>query len=197
MEATERDDELFNPYAPPESDLTAPRTSVREEAGDGLWREGNLLVMSKAAWLPDRCIRCNRPPAVRLDRNLRWHRPWIYLALLIHVLLYLVIALFTVKTARVRVPLCAEHNRARWARIVIGWIVLFAGIAFFPLAFSDPELVFLISLAPLTILVGLLVLLIGRHPIPPKKIDDQHVWLKKVSPEILADLPDAPFYLRP
>jgi hypothetical protein len=197
VEATERDDEPFNPYAPPESDLTAPRASVREEAGDRLWRAGNLLVMSKAAWLPDRCIRCNRPPAVRLDRNLRWHRPLIYLALLIHVLLYLVLALFTVKSARVRVPLCAEHNRARWARIVIGWGIVFLAFFLVQQGLTDPEWIYLVSLAPLVFLVGLLVLLIGRHPIPPKKIDDRHVWLKKVSPEILADLPDAPFHLLP
>jgi hypothetical protein len=194
MEATDRDDELFNPYAPPESDLWAPRADPRD-AGDGLWRAGNLLVMSKTSWLPDRCIRCNGEPFVRLDRTIRWHRPVIYLALLIHALLYLLIALLAVKTARVRVPLCAEHNRARWIRIAIGCVILVLAFVSFSAGLNDPELAYLISLTPILFLTGLLVLLIGRHPIPPRKIDQHHVWLKKVSPEILAELPEAPLEL--
>src|SRR4051794_32771399 len=52
-DALENDPE-FNPYSAPKVDAAAMRP------GHGtIWREGKLLVMSKGAELPARCVKCN------------------------------------------------------------------------------------------------------------------------------------------
>ena len=62
--------EPINPYAAP---LGKPFLDVdNAEAGEGVWRDGNLLVVQKGAALPDRCIRCNAPAeGRRLHRQVR------------------------------------------------------------------------------------------------------------------------------
>lgn len=101
----------FNPYAAPEAEI-APGKYAPE--GGGAWRDGNLLVMSRDAELPDRCIKCNLPAhGYTLKRNLSWHAPW----------------WFHCKTARVFIPLCERHRRRRIRGIIVGWGLFVLGMA--------------------------------------------------------------------
>lgn len=186
----------FNPYAPPESEVTGLAGSVYAPAVTGdVWRSGTVLVMTKDAALPDRCVRCNRPAQVRLPRKLSWHRPWIYLTILISILVYLVIALVARKKARVEVPLCSEHERQRKNRLGTGWIVVLCSMLLGAVGLGSPDHLWLLGVAPFTLLAGLIFVTAVSQPVTPKKIDDHHVWLRKVSPEFLADLPRAPGHL--
>ena len=50
----------FNPYAAPVTDITRPALEGE------IWRDGKVLVMTRQAWLPDRCVKCNAPTTYRL-----------------------------------------------------------------------------------------------------------------------------------
>jgi len=183
----------FNPYAPPESDLSVPPTAPG--ASDDVWRAGTVLVMTKTAELPDRCVRCNRPAEVRLRRKLSWHRPFLYLTILISILVYLVIALIVRKRAEIHVPLCSEHDRERRKKLKIAWAVILGSLLIGALGFTSQDLVLLVVLGLMIFVVGLFLVSNATQPVVPKKIDESHVWLKKISPAYLADLPPAPSYL--
>ena len=76
----------FNPYAAPRADVSFGRTPAGDDAG--VWKSGKLLVMTKDAALPDRCVRCNQPAdGPRLRRNLSWHPAAWYVLLAISPLL--------------------------------------------------------------------------------------------------------------
>lgn len=184
----------FNPYAPPAAQLLPAGPRFLNE--DGLWREGNLLVMQKGAELPDRCLRCNAPaPGKRLKRTLSWHPGGWYLLVLFNLIIYLVVALCVRHTAKVAAPFCEMHRAKRRRAIAAGWIGSLGGIAlaiFGGQAFggSDSALGICIMLGLVVFLVSLIGGVIASQYLVPKRIDKHFVWLKKVSPEFLAPLPE-------
>ena len=173
-----------NRYAP-------PRAAVEDrDAAGQMWREGKLLVLSKDAHFPDRCIKCNAPSVAPMRRcPVTWHSPWWYLLLFLAVLLYAIVAMIVQKRAVFFVGLCARHQkRVLWGR-VIGWgglavELLLVGAALVAID-SDYALVALALLAPwliATIVVNRLVL--------AQRIDDRYVRLKGCGPEFLRSLPE-------
>ncbi len=182
----------FNPYEAPKTDLLIPR-----EIGEvGVWRDGALLVMSKDAELPDRCIKCDAPAeGWRLKRKLSWHPPAYYLLILLHVVIYVIVALIIRNKATLYIPLCPEHRRKRRRSIAIAWALCLTGIGAFVTGISgqgrmqDTITPFLLAGGALTFLAGLICAIPASQTVTPKKIDKQYVWLKKVSPELLAGLP--------
>lgn len=59
-----------------------------------MWREGDVLVCTPGANLPPRCIKCNAPADMPSRRYIfHWHHPVIYLALLMGVLPYVILAI--------------------------------------------------------------------------------------------------------
>lgn len=108
-----------DPYAPPQAQqVAAPASSER----GGFWSDGKRLVMHRDARLPDRCLRCNRPATTRLKKTLHWHHPAIYLVILLHILIYAIVALIVRKKLPTEVPLCDRHaSRRRWG-IGLSWL---------------------------------------------------------------------------
>jgi hypothetical protein len=178
----------FNPYEAPKSDV-APRAPFLE-AGDGLWRDGPLLVMRKDAELPDRCVKCNTPAeGRRLRRNLSWHPGAWYLLVLVSLPIYVIVALIVRKTARIEVGLCADHRARRRRAIAVGWALSLAGFGMIIYGASvNRGDVALIGVVPL--LAGLIFGLIGSQTVVASRIDKNLVWLKKVHPSFLAELRD-------
>jgi hypothetical protein len=183
-------EDVFNPYAPPESDLAGPAAGDAPD-GEGIWRSGSLLVMEKGARLPNRCIRCNQPASTRLSRKLSWHRPLIYLTLVIHLFVYLIIALIARKRARIEVPLCDEHARKRRWAVGISVTMLVLSVVFAGLAIVDDQVGLFVSLW-WVILLFIILTAVSARTVAPKKIDDHHIWLKKISPAYLSAFPTAP-----
>ena len=58
-----------------------------------------MLVLHKQAPLPDICLKSNLPATRRLKRNLQWHHPAVYLALLVNLIVYVVVAMIVQKRA--------------------------------------------------------------------------------------------------
>ncbi|MBV8555365.1 MAG: hypothetical protein JO116_07360 [Planctomycetaceae bacterium] len=181
----------FNPYAPPRADVSFGRTPAGDDAG--VWKSGKLLVMTKDAALPDRCVRCNQPAdGLRLRRNLSWHPAAWFLLLAISPLLYIIVALIVRKTAKIEVGLCEEHRARRRRAITMGWLVSLAGIALMlglGVAVPDQYTGMGILIGVVILFIGILYGVIGAQVTPPKRIDKRFVWLSRVSPDYLAQLP--------
>jgi hypothetical protein len=180
----------FNPYAPPKADLS----SGPEPESNGVWRDAALLIMTKQASLPDRCLKCNQPAGGwTLKRKLSWH-PWYWFLLIFfcNVIIYVIVALVVRQTAVVLVPLCEDHRRRRRRAITVGWILGLAGVGAMVIGGSSQDEAF----AGIFMLVGLVLFIVGAiygivgaQTAVPQKIDKRFVWLKKVHPDFLAGLP--------
>jgi hypothetical protein len=183
--------ENFNPYAAPEAGVSSQHVASVKDEGRGVWQDGKTLVMVKIARLPSRCVKCNEPTDYRLRRSLSWIHPALYI-LLISPLIFIIVALIVRKTAKIEVPLCDEHREKRNRIILIGWIIALAGLAVcFTPAFLGEDYAMAILLGIVMILAGLIV---GNNSqvVVPKKINDSHVWLSKVCPAYLDQLPWLP-----
>jgi hypothetical protein len=180
----------FNPYAPPSADdILEPYVP---DAG-GLWRDGSLLVMTKTARLPDRCLKCNMPAGGwTLRRRLSWHPPAYYLLFFFcNVIIYIIVALIVRKTATVYVPLCEIHRQRRRRAIILGWILSLAGLGIVVAGgSSDAEYSGAVIFGGLILTLGAIIGgIIGSQVGAPRRIDDRFVWLKKVDPAFLGELP--------
>lgn len=156
---------------------------------DTIWRSKSVLVMTKEALLPDRCVKCNAPTTDRLKRKLSWHHPAIYLTILASILVYFVIALVLRKSATVNIGLCDDHAKARRQSLTITWILGILGVLCFPVAGVFEDVIIM--------LVGILLLLataiygtVTLRVVVPTRIDNQFVWLKGINPNYLQEFPE-------
>jgi hypothetical protein len=176
----------INPYAPPQEYL-----SGRPECAElDIWRDGSVLVFHVNAVLPDRCVKCNVPAnGLRLPRRLSWHHPAWYLLILLHLLIYIIVALCIRKTARVELGICKRHLARRRVSIGIAWAMLLGSIGAIWLGIAyDWPLIGMIGL--FMILASLIFAIVISRIVVPKKIDDSFVWLKGVDREYLARFPE-------
>lgn len=153
-----------------------------------IWRDKSTLVMTKQAFLPSRCIKCNEPTGERLQRKLTWHHPAIYLTILVSILVYAVIAMVLRKSATVELGFCDEHLAKRNKHLMITWALGIAGVLSFPFGgyLEDVN----------TIIIGILLLgataiygIVTLRVVIPTKIDDHFVWIKGVNAEYLQQFP--------
>ncbi len=159
--------------------------------GSGVWRDKSVLVMSKDAQLPNRCIKCNEPTNGRLKRKLTWHHPAIYILILIAWLVYLIVALIVRKRATVGVGLCEEHCAKRRKNLLITWSLVLLGVAGFILAMIEEDGTYAL-IGALLLLSGIIYGIVFARIVAPSKIDDKFVWLKGVNKDYLNLLPQWP-----
>jgi hypothetical protein len=154
----------------------------------GVWRDRATLVMTKDAQLPDRCVKCNVPTTGRLRRRLSWHHPAIYLIILVALLIYLIVAMVTRKSATVELGLCEEHLAKRRRNIMISWGLSLLGLAGLILGavIEDGTVAFLGFLA---LVAGIIFAIVAVRLVTPAKIDDKYVWLRGVNQDYLNELP--------
>ena len=139
-------------------DCTPVVASLASSAGIGIanspiYRKGKLLVMSKAAALPDRCVKCNEPAeGQRVRRNLTWHDPLLYLLVVPGLLFYIILAFNMRKEATIYIGLCKNCLRRHQWRTGIAWATLIGGGA---LAFGGVVLIRPMGMYPWAPLAGL------------------------------------------
>lgn len=153
-----------------------------------IWRDKSVLVMTKEALLPNRCVKCNEPTGERLKRKLTWHHPLIYLTILISILVYAVIAMVLRKTATDNLGFCEEHLNARRRNLAITWFVGIVAVLCFPLAamFEDGRMV---AIGGLLLLATAIYGIVTLRVVIPTKIDEHFVWLKGINPDYLQEFP--------
>jgi len=184
----------FNPYAAPQvtDEMTQPTS---QDSPVGVWRKGNLMVMHKSAVLPNRCVKSNEPAERQLQRKLSWHHPAVYLALLLNLLIYLILALALGKKVVIHVGLSDRWFAKRRRAILIGWSLVLASVASLVCGFfADPNWApaFIIASLPL-FFIGVFWGLLGARMVYAKKIDANYIWLGGVHASFLETLPPWPY----
>lgn len=158
----------------------------------GIWRDGKTLVMTKEAFLPDRCVKCNGPAnGYRLRRRLSWHEPILYAVIVIAALLYVILALALSKRATVEFGLCPDHVRRRRNLMLTGWVLFLLGLIIPVAAFAYEYL--LIGLLGIFLFFGSIIwLTIAYRVANVKRIDDRYVWLTGINEQFLMQFPPIP-----
>lgn len=176
-----------NPYAPSRASLAG--AAVAPAGGGGTWRDGAVLVMSRDASLPPRCIRCNEPAQEPTkNRKVYWHSPWLYLLLILNLLIYAIVAAIVRKKANVAPGLCYAHKKRRRIGIAIAWTLLLGGVALLSLGVAGGESAGIAG-GTLLILVALLVSISVTRILRATRIDAQYIRLKGCGPEFLDSIP--------
>jgi hypothetical protein len=185
----------FNPYAAPPilAEQILPNGMFADE-NEGLWRQGDLLVIRKGARLPPRCLKSNEPARRYLRRNLTWVPAWVYLLILVNLLICVIVSMVLQKKATINIGLSDEWFSRRRRNTLLAWgIVGLAVLSFFAgimLIESAEQLgAALMIAAPFILIGGAIFGLITARLVYPKKIDDRFIWLKGVCPEFLNELP--------
>jgi hypothetical protein len=159
---------------------------------EGIWRDGKTLVMTKEAFLPDRCLRCNAPAnGYRLRRRLRWHHPALYILIFGAMLFYLILALALSKRATVDFALCMDHVRRRRNLMLSGWGVFLLALTLLVVAFSYDYAIIGLS-AALLLFVAIIWLVIAYRVVAVKRIDDRYIWLRDLTNSIATVSPLRP-----
>lgn len=177
----------YNPYAAPESSAALP-SSDRNGGAETCWRDGGELLALPGADLPHVCIKCGEPANDYRKRTFYWHSPWLYLLILLHILVYLIVALIVRKSASHQIGLCTTHQRQRRNFIAMAWlslVPLFGGFLF------DSGAVALLGV--LAFLVMVFWGLIGMRALKPKRITPELAVYRGASPRLLARLPRYPY----
>ena len=154
-----------------------------------VWRNDSLLVMTKEALLPNRCVKCNAPADEQLKRKLTWHHPALYLLIFASILIYAVVAMIVRKTATVNVGLCEEHLSSRRRSLLITWALGLGAVGSFVAAglLEDGTFVLLaFALLMSCAVYGVVTLRV----VAPNKIDNYFVWLKGVDANYLQQFPE-------
>ncbi len=192
-------DQAVNPYAAPVQTGYYPQMPMQLSPFAGLWREGNVLVMHKLAPLPDICLKSNEPATRRLKRNVQWHHPAVYLALLVNIIVYAVVAMIMTKKATIHIALTDEWFAVRKRRMIFAWCLVFLSIALLAISLTQINEA---DWAPL-VLIGSIFLSLGAaiyglvacRLVAPKRMTDDYIWLKGVHPEFLNRLEPWPYHI--
>lgn len=190
----------INPYAPPAAPLGSEAAwGPPGKIPDGVWRQGNLLVMHKRAQLPPICVKSNHPSTQWLKRKLSWHEPWIAVTILAGLLVYVILALILTKRATIHIGLTDEWVARRRTRMITCWVLGLAFLAMIPLgialAANTDQLGWLFMML-IGFVGSLIVLVAGQYLVSlvtPQRINDDYVWLKGVNREFLNRLPEFPY----
>lgn len=157
--------------------------------GDSVWRKNSVLIMTRQALLPDRCIKCNEPAERKLKRNLSWHHPAIYLLIFAGALFYVLVAVFMRKTATIEVGLCENHTAMRRRDIMITWALgLLSVVSFFvAVQLEDPTFA---GTGVLLIISAAVYGIMRVKVVTPTKIDERFIWLKGCRGDYLTAFPE-------
>ncbi len=181
----------YNPYAAPETDIKSVVLDMHLLEEGGLWRDGKVLVVRKFTDFLDRCLKCNAPAeGYRLKKTLSWHNPFFFV-LIVSPLIYIIVALIVRKTAKIRAPLCPRHRSKRRRAIALGWFGCLAGIGVVCLGAPLPDYAGTCATIGAIMFLGFLIFgIAGSNYLVPKRIDKNFAWLRKVSLDFLAELPE-------
>ncbi len=165
-----------NPYAP--SAVVDPREELAE-AGVGVWRDGGLLVMHRAAQLPAICLKTGQPATRWFPFQLAWGR-----------------ALFSISREKLHLRLPMSERRhylaaRHWVLLGLGLVLLLALVGFAPflhwLADRD-QAIFIFGIGSLMVTLVLTGVSLGE-PVQLRRARGDYLWLSGASEKFLAQLP--------
>jgi hypothetical protein len=175
-----------NPYAPPARGGGIVPTA--EDGGEGIWRDGSLVVVAQGAQLPDRCVRCNAPTeGGGVNRTFYWHAPGFYLFILLNLIIYAIVAMIVRKKIKLRVGLCPQHRVQRRNAILGTWLLVILGVVALFIAVSEGAVFGWLGAALL--LAAIIWGIVGTRGLSPKRIQDDVALLRGAGDAFLDSLP--------
>ncbi len=192
---TTANSEHLNPYAAPQ--LEGGYAPTWETGLDGLWRDGEVLVMHKESPLPPICVKSGQPATDWLQRDLIWHPRWITWTIFAAFPVYIVLALLLTRKASIMVGLSRQWVIRRRIRMLVTAGIIAGGMALavggFLLADHGMGYEIAILLVPTGVLGGLIGgTAYGQYAcrlVWPQRMSNQFIWLKGVHPDFLKLLP--------
>ena len=182
----------LNPYAPPASPLSRPTFA---DALTGVVRDGKFLVVKRGheSQVPaGSCIKCGAPSAMTVKKGYYWHNPFLYALILVHIFIYLIVAVIVRKTMKIECGLCEQHSRRRKRLILGAWgsfaAAIISVIGAVSDSFSHPEILW-IGLAVFLISSLVFAVLVTRAVLLPKKITSEFGCFIGAGEGYLAQLP--------
>jgi hypothetical protein len=187
----------INPYASPTADT--PYQAKVLGTPPTMWRDGDVLVLRNGAVLPPRCVKSNEPVDSTWRRKLSWHPQWVFFLILVHLLVYIVVAMIMTKRATFDFPISPPWRARRRNALLVGWGIALLAVATFVVGImlidnrqtETVGVIVMISSFALPF-VGLIYGIYRGRLLWPQKIDENFSWIKGASPEYLASLPDWP-----
>jgi hypothetical protein len=177
--------EQHNPYAAPRAALEAVLAQ-----GQSVWRAGKLLVCTRDAIFPNRCVKCNAPAEPPLVRyKLGWHSGWWYLLILVQVIVYVIVGLLVRKRAEIDVGLCERHQRRRRNGRILSVAGLIAIVAAIVLG-ANLDMWPLMAGGMIAILPWLIVVLILVPQLSAARITKEEIRVKGCGKDFLDSLPE-------
>jgi hypothetical protein len=124
-----------------------------------------------------------------------WHPPLIYLLILLHIFIYVIVALIVRKTAAFEIPLAKRYKTARIKWAVTAWSIFLVSLGLFILGLATADrggALSVISLVqfPFGILIPALIGIYGCRVVYAKKIDDQYAWIGGTCDEFRKSFPE-------
>lgn len=154
----------------------------------GPWRDGGHLVIGNNARLPGRCVKCNAPAQIPMQRRrFVWHPLPLYALAPINLIVYAIAVALVRKNIDVTLGLCAAHERRRRWSVAAKWLGIAAALA---VACAGPT--------PLRWWYGLGVLLLAlgfghwfARPLVPVTVGDHFARFRGCGRAFLDSLPQA------
>jgi hypothetical protein len=155
----------------------------------GVWREGDRMVVSAGAELPDRCVKTDLPADGQwADIRLRWHHPALFLLLILGIVVYFIMAYYMSTSVIVRVGITESVlSTGRWTRNFVSTLVLGGGVLCVAgVVAHDPALLWT---AGVLLVLAIPVFLLRPKIIWATRMERGYVWIAGVHPDYLARLP--------
>ena len=171
-----------------------PSRPPRESLGD-IWRDGRLLVVSKDAVLPERCVKCNAPDeGRRLMQSLSWIDPTCNQ---LPTAVLLIVYFFVRQRAKIEFGICRRHRRLRRYGIAVGYMMIFmcavTAIILAKIVAAGGGIGVLVIALFFSVLLllcgGVACVVISETPLSVNRMDKERVWLEGAAAGFLAQFP--------
>jgi hypothetical protein len=161
-----------------------------------------LSVQEADGYLPAVCMRCGKAATATVTKKMQWHPSWVYLLILLHVLIYIIVAMIVTRRAVVQVPFCDEHKGHWFKRNMWMWGTFFlfgiAGVSTLILVGNlddraQNDYMPFACIVSVVLLVGWFVIVIvcQNTAIRAKEITDTEILLTGVSEEFVEAVAEA------
>jgi len=155
-----------------------------------MWRSRKQLVTALNPVLPARCVKCNAPTdSPQKKRNLYWHSPLVYLALLVNVIVYLIVAMSVRKRSIAMISICDRHRAERRNAILVAWLLVVLGLGSLIMG-AAKESGWVAGLGAILLLGGIVYGILKGRLVYASKIDKERVWLSGCGKDFLAEFPE-------
>jgi len=197
--------DVFNPYTAPATSSNGIDGRVGSEA-DGVWRDGEMLVMRRLSRLPNICVKTGKTSdIIGITRKLYWIPDWTWLTLFVGGPgLTAVFALIFGRRQAVDIPINAQEHSKRRFRVYVGFFLVFLGPAITTLYFfisfgfkHSATTLNVLIVCGLVSIVGIVVAAISESFVAPNGIDREFIWLRGIHRDLLESLPAFPADMSP